>query len=222
MCAIYSRSRALSARVMHRSPNDTSCHRTHPVPPRTKLPLDTLEPRRALSLCRKPVIEFLMIANPKPDPFLARTQCNSTVIAGNSHRPSPTIAVQPLQTQTRIVPDFLRIFRTPFGRRRVRPAVERDKAPRTATLRGKSLPEIGWLHPWKRVWIATQLLLCLIKEPAQLWARSFVPDELLPIRVAGELRKQCRNMLQQLVPFGRRQCADRLLDFTCRAHQRLR
>jgi hypothetical protein len=38
-------------------------------------------------LCRKPAIEFLMIANPKPHPFLARTQ-RSRVVAGNSHRPA--------------------------------------------------------------------------------------------------------------------------------------
>jgi hypothetical protein len=30
-------------------------------------------------------------------------------------------------------------------------------------LRGKSLRQIARLHPWKRVWVATQLLLCLIE-----------------------------------------------------------
>ena len=98
------------------------------------------------------------------------------------------------------MPDFLKTFRTLFGQRRARPAVARDKAPKTARLRGKLRRKIACLHPWKRVGIATHLFLCLIEEPAQLWARSFVPDKSFPLRVAGQFRKQagmCRNNLSR-------------------------
>ena len=62
------------------------------------------------------------------------------------------------------VPDFLKTFRTLFGQRRARPAVARDKAPKTARLRGKSRRKIACLHPWKRVGIATHLFLCLMRS----------------------------------------------------------
>jgi hypothetical protein len=222
MFAIYSRSRALSARVMHRSPNDTSCNRTHPVPPADKITARDARAASCQHLCRKPAIEFLMIANPKPHPFLARTQRNSTVVAGNSHRPRPTNRCATAPDADSDALDFLKIFRMLFGQRRARPALARGKAPRTARLRGKSRRKIARLHPWKRVWIATQPLLCLIEQAAQLWARSFVPDKPFPLRVAGQFRKQRRNVSQQFVAFGRRQCADRLFDLTRRAQQCLR
>jgi hypothetical protein len=97
-----------------------------------------------------------------------------------------------------------------------------DKAPRTAASRGKSLRKIARFNLWQRVWITMQLLLCLIEQPAQLWARPVVLNNALPLRVASQFRKQRRNMSQQLVPFGRRQCADRLLDLTRGAHCCLR
>ena len=52
-------------------------------------------PRQTLR--RKPAVEFLMIANQKPDPFLAQTQRNSTIVTCNSYRLGPTIAAQSLQ-----------------------------------------------------------------------------------------------------------------------------
>ena len=102
------------------------------------------------------------------------------------------------------------------------PAVARDKVPRTARSRGKSSRKITRLHLWKRVWIATQLCLCLIEQLAQIRARSFVPEKPFPLRVADQFRKQRRNASQQFVPFRRRQSADRLLDLTRSAHQCLR
>jgi hypothetical protein len=163
-----------------------------------------------------------MVANPKPDPFLARTQRNSAVVAGkfSPTRPDGRCATAPDADSD--APDFLKTFRMLFGQRRGRPAVARDKVPRTARSRGKSSRKITRLHLWKRVWIATQLCLCLIEQLAQIRARSFVPEKPFPLRVADQFRKQRRNASQQFVPFRRRQSADRLLDLTRRAHQCLR